>query len=184
MRLGDVRERERPPRRQEAGPAHVDVEPCVGCGGVNVERLCRRPQCLSDRPGRLDRAVEPGRSDGAAVDRRNLVRMQRGEADFEHVMGAAPRMQYDAPPSFAVRVDDIPDLGRDAGLGERGDDEIALPRAVAAHFKCCTTHPPHTPKCGQIGVMRSWLASSTRSRRRRSGWPGQSPTSTVSPGSA
>ena len=57
MRLGDVRERECLLRHQRGAPVHVDVEPCVGCGGVNVERLRRRPQCLCDRPGRLDCAV-------------------------------------------------------------------------------------------------------------------------------
>src|SRR5580700_3609904 len=40
------------------------------------------------------------------------------------------------------------------------------------------------PKCGQIGAMRSALGLSTRSNCRRSGWPGMSSTSTVSPGSA
>src|SRR5579862_7249073 len=40
------------------------------------------------------------------------------------------------------------------------------------------------PKCGQIGAMRSALGVSTRSSCRRSGWPGMSSTSTVSPGSA
>ena len=44
-----------------------------------------------------NRAVEAGRQDRAAVDGDDVVRARRREADFQHILGAAPRMQHGAP---------------------------------------------------------------------------------------
>ncbi len=77
-------------------------------------------------------------SPGAATGQRSIgtivMRKQRGEADFEHVMRAPPRMQDDAASAFAMRIDEIVHRRRDPRLRERGDDEVAFPRAVAVPF--------------------------------------------------
>ena len=68
-------------------------------------------------------------------------------------------MEYGAPAAIAVRVDEVGDRRVEAGLPQRFDDQIALPRAIMRRSsQCCTAQPPHTPKCGQIGAMRSALA--------------------------
>ena len=57
--------------------------------------------------------------------------MQGRKADLEHLVGAAPRMQHDPAAAFAMGIDEVVHLGRDARLGEGGDDEVALPGAIA-----------------------------------------------------
>ena len=56
--FGDARKLRDHGRRQRAGAAHVDIEPAIGRGDLDVERLSHRDQRLGDRPGRLDRAVQ------------------------------------------------------------------------------------------------------------------------------
>ena len=94
--LGDARQPRDQRRRQRAGAAHVDVEAAIGGRDLDVERLADRDQRLGERPGRLDRAVQAGIEDRAAVDRNDVVRTGRREADLEHLVGAHPRMQRDA----------------------------------------------------------------------------------------
>ena len=60
------------------------------------------------------------------------MRARRREADFQHVMRAAPGVKDDAAAAVAVRVDEIADRRFDPGLAERLDDKAALPRAVWA----------------------------------------------------
>ena len=61
----------------------------------------------------------------------------------------------------------------DAGLAQRRRrPDRASTRDRRAVCQCCTAQPPQTPKCGQIGAMRSALGISTWSSCRRSGWPG------------
>ena len=183
--FGDLRRASAHARgRQRPRSAHVDVEAGVGRRHLDVERLARSGQRLGDRPGRLDRAVEPGREDGAAVDRHHVMRPERGEADLEHVVCAAPRVEYGAPASLAVGVDEIVDRRVEPGLRQRLDDQLALPGAIARRGQCWSAQPP------QIAEMRADRRDAVGARdvdldrdARRSGWPGHGSTSTVSPGS-
>ena len=102
--------------RQRAGAAHIDVEPAVGCGDLDVERLADRDQRLGDGPGRLDRAVQTGVEDRAAVDRDDVVRTCRRIADLEHVVRAHPRVQGDAPAAGAMGIDQRRHLAIDSRL--------------------------------------------------------------------
>ena len=148
-------------RRQRAGAAHVDVEAGIGRGDLDVERFFRGTERFGDRPGGVERAVEAFGQNRTAVDRDHVMRARGGKPDLEHVMGAAPGVEYGAAAAFAVRVDEIGDRRIEPGLPQRLDDEIALPRAIRSVSQCCTAQPPHTPKCGQIGAMRSALGLST-----------------------
>jgi hypothetical protein len=59
-----------------------------------------------------------------------MMRAAPGEADDEHFLCAAPRMQHRPAPAGAMGVDQFVDRRVDAALRERGDDEIALPGAI------------------------------------------------------
>ena len=93
-------------------------------------------------------------------------------------------MKRGAPAAVAMGVDQRIDRRVDAGLRQRRDNQLrASIRDSDRVCQCCIAQPPQTPKCGQIGAMRSGLALSTVSKFRRSGWPGAGSTVTVSPGS-
>ena len=55
-----------------------------------------------------------------------MMRARRGEADFEHVVDAAPGMKHGAAAAVAMRVDQLGDRRVDTGLAERLDDEAAF----------------------------------------------------------
>ena len=80
----------------------------------------------------VERAVEALGQDRTAVDRDHMMRPRRGEADFEHVVGAAPGMKHGAAAAVAMGVDQLGDRRVDAGLAERIDDEAAFPGAVGS----------------------------------------------------
>ena len=61
------------------------------------------------------------------VDHDNLVTPRRRETDPQHIFLADAGVQRDAPPSGAVRVDQLADVACDAMMMERIDDELALP---------------------------------------------------------
>jgi hypothetical protein len=46
-------------------------------------------------------------------------------------MAAAPRMKHNAATAIAVRIDQIGDRRFDAGLTERGDDQVPFPSAIS-----------------------------------------------------
>ena len=131
VRLGEARERARALRRQRAGTAHVHVEPGIGRGGLNVERLLQRAQRLGERPRGRQRAGKRWRQHRAFVDRDDVVRPIRREADFEHAALAAPRMKRGAAPPVAMRVDQFADRRVEARLPQRRDDQLVLPCAIA-----------------------------------------------------
>ncbi len=58
------------------------------------------------------------------------MRARGGEADFEHVMAAAPGMENGAAAALAMGVDEVGDRRVEAGLPQRLDNEIALPGAI------------------------------------------------------
>ncbi len=68
-----------------------------------------------------------GRQHRTVVDGDDVVRARRREADLQHVVLAAPRMQHRAPAALAVRIDQRLDRRDQAGLGERFHDQLALP---------------------------------------------------------
>ena len=117
-------------RRQRTGAAHVDVEPALGGGDLDVERLFDRQQRFRQRPGRIERAIERGIEDRAAIDRDDVVRACGGKADLEHLMRAHPRMQRDAPPACAMRIDQRRHLAIDSILRQRLDHDAAFPGLV------------------------------------------------------
>ena len=118
---------------------------------------------LGQRPGRVERAVQAGIEDRAAVDRNDVVRNGRGKADLEHVVCAEPRMQRDAAAADAMCIDQRRHLAFEFRLPQRLDDESVLPGAVARPVcQCWIAQPPQTPKCGQNGVIRSGLANLDR----------------------
>ena len=127
---GDARQRRHHIGRQRTRAAHVDVEAGVGRGHRNVERLIGGIEQFRHGPGGLKRAVEAFGEDRAAVDCDHMVRARRRKPDFEHVMSAAPGVKHDAAAAVAVGVDEVGDRCGDAGLLQRGDDQIALPFAV------------------------------------------------------
>jgi hypothetical protein len=87
---------------------------------------------------RIDGAVEAFGQNRTAVDRHQAMGTGGGEADLEHIMGAAPGMEYSAAATFAVGVDEVGDGRVEARLPQRFDHEIALPGAVGR--KCPVLH--------------------------------------------
>ena len=70
----------------------------------------------------LTRAVEAGRQNRAGVDRHDVMRARRREADLQHIVRAAPCVQHRAPAALAMRVDqrlDRRDRGRPAPAPRR-----------------------------------------------------------------
>ncbi len=117
------------------------------------------------------------RGAGSRIGQRSIGMMAcdaRGrEADLEHLVRAQPRVQGDAAAAGAMGVDQRRDLAGDARPAP-----ACRPRSCASRrdrrslCQCWMAQPPQTPKCGQNGSIRSGLAGSTASSRRRSGWPG------------
>jgi uncharacterized protein (DUF2235 family) len=128
--LGDTGERESERRRERTRSAHIHVDAVIGCGRLDVERLCGGLERLGDRPGGVDEAVKTGRQDRASIDRNDPVGMQRSEADFQNIAGAAPRVQYGAAAALAVGIDEVGDGRRDAGVTELRRHCLALPGAI------------------------------------------------------
>ena len=85
MGCGEPRQHARPRRVQGAGAAHVHVDAGVGRGRLDVERLVLRRERLRDRPGGGNGAIERRRQHRAAVDPDDVMRAERGEADFDDV---------------------------------------------------------------------------------------------------
>jgi len=125
--LRNAGERRHQRRRQRAGAAHVDVEPGIGRGDLNVERLFRGIERFRNGPRGADRSVEAFGQDRAAVDRNDVVCACRREADFKHVMRAAPGVEHGPAAALAMRIDEIADRGVEAGLPQGGDEKVALP---------------------------------------------------------
>ena len=118
MGLGDRGERRSEPRIERARAPDVHIDAGIGRGRLDVERLAGRAQRLGHRPGGLDDSGKAGREDRAAVDRHDAMGLARGKADLQHVMGGAAGVQHDAAASCAMGVDEVVDLGRDAGLAQ------------------------------------------------------------------
>ena len=128
----DARQRPGRARSQRTRAAHVDVEAGVGRGDADIERLRHGAEPFGDGPGRGQRAAEAFGQYRAAIDRDHMMRPRRGEADFEHVVGAAPGVKHGAAAALAMRVDQLGDRRVDIGLAERLDDEAALPGAIGS----------------------------------------------------
>ncbi len=77
------------------------------------------------------RAVQIRVEDRAAVDRNDVVRACRREADLEHVMRSHPGVQGDAPPARAMGIDQRRHVAMDSACASVVDHEIALPGTIA-----------------------------------------------------
>ena len=100
----------------------------------------------------------------------DVVRARGGKADLENAVAAATGVKDDAAAPIAVRVDKRRDRSIDAGLAERGDDQVTLPaaiarltqmlyRAAAAHAEmpadrldALCTRLPHIDQTAAVGV--------------------------------
>ena len=91
--------------------------------------------CGSSASATAQAAAMAPSSDGASTGQRSIaddvVRAERGEADFDDVARAAPGMERGAAAAVAVGVDQFVDRRIEAGLRERVDDQAALPFAIA-----------------------------------------------------
>ena len=67
---------------------------------------------------------------GTAIDRNDVVRTRGGEAHFEHLVRAHPRVQGDPAPAQAMGVDQRTHFASYLRLCQRFDHEVALPCAV------------------------------------------------------
>ena len=130
------------------------------------------PRRSPRRPGARRRAPAPapGRRRSGSISCARAA----AEADFEALSRvAAPRMKHGAPAAFAMGVDQLVRPARRCRPAPAPRPQArASIRDSGRSAQCCIAQPPQTPKCGQIGAMRSGLALSTVSRCRRSGWPG------------
>ena len=170
---------------QGARAADVHVDAGVGRGRLDVERLFCGSERLGDRPGGGNRAIERGRQHRAAVDPDDVMRAQRGEADFDDVARAAAGVKRGAAAAFAVGVDQLAHRRVEAGLRQRRrPPDRASIRDSGPSVQCWIAQPP------QIAEMRAERRDSLRARRARPAADGGDPdgratrsTSTVSPGS-
>ena len=139
-------------RRQRAGAAHVDIE--AGrrsrstwmSSGLRGRRRALRRSPRRPRSRRRAPAPAPGSGRSATI----VMRAQRGEADLEHVVRAAPRMQHRAPAALAVRVDQIVDRRVESrpAPAPRPPDRASR-RDMRRRAQCCSAQPP------QIAEMRA-----------------------------
>ncbi len=134
MLFGEARQCGDQRRRQRAGAAHVDVEADIGGRDLDVERLADHDQRLGQRPGRIERAAQAGIEDRAAVDRNDVVRTCRTEADLEHLVGAHPGVQRDAAAADAMGIDQRVDVAIDLRPRQRLDHDVAFPGCGRVRF--------------------------------------------------
>jgi hypothetical protein len=117
-----------------ARAADIDIEAAPGCGGLDVERLAVCQERLGERPRRIQCSRQCGIEDRTTVDRNEVVRVCGSKSDPEHLMRAHARMERDAAPAEAVRIDQRRHFAIELRLLERLDDQIALPGAVLLHL--------------------------------------------------
>ena len=58
------------------------------------------------------------------------MRARRRKADFEHRFGAAAGVEYGAPATIAVRIEEVGDRRIEARLPQRFHDQAAFPRSI------------------------------------------------------
>ena len=108
MRFGEARERCRVACPERPGAAHVDVEPGIGCGDLDVERL-PGPDGFRNCPCGGQRAVKRGREHRTTVDPNDVVRAPGRKAHLQHAMRGAARVKHRTPPPLPVRIDQFAD---------------------------------------------------------------------------
>ena len=140
--------------------------------GVSVTLTLRLALAAQERRERL---LELGQA------LRRCGEQHRADGDVDQIVGAGaaiaesePRLlpakrQSRPPPAAQRHGPDLLDLGIEpARLAGRPRPARASSRDRRRCSMCWSAQPPHAPKCGQIGAMRSGLASSTSSRPARS----------------
>ena len=80
----------------------------------------------SDLDGAVHRRIE----DRAVINGDDLATAGGSEADAQDALGALPRVQRGAAASGAVGIDQLADLAGDAGMGQRVDHQLPLPRPI------------------------------------------------------
>src|SRR5262249_6697605 len=151
--------------------------------GLDVELDAGR-EAPGQRPQRGERARELGAEEEAGLDVDEIVRAPRAEA--EHAAGADREL---GPVAVAVRRA-AGDHGRQRRAPPRPLPPTARPTSAffawccASRLTCCHWQPPHNPKIGHGGAIRSSpgrsIAASSaqatfpfsRSRRARTRSPG------------
>ncbi len=128
-RVGEARECRALLRRGRAVAADVRVDAAGGGGELDVERLAGAGESLGHRPGDRQGGGKRGHEQRTRVDRHDVVRTRRHEAHFDAARAGAG-VQRHATAARAMRGDEWFDLGRHAGLPQRGDDQIALPAGI------------------------------------------------------
>ena len=129
MRFGEARERCRVACPERPGAAHVDVEPGIGCGDLDVERL-PGPDGFRNCPCGGQRAIKRGREHRTTVDPNDVVRAPGRKAHLQHAMRGTARVKHRTPPPLPVRIDQFADRRVEPRLSQRFDNEAALPIAV------------------------------------------------------
>ena len=102
--VDNLRQRRCLHRHQRARSAHVHIEPRVGRGHLDIERLARRREHFGNVPRRWECPAERRRKNWAALDRHHVVSLERGKPHLEHVTRAPPGVEYGAAAPLAVGV--------------------------------------------------------------------------------
>ena len=111
------------PRRSTSSPSSVAVTP-ISSGFINP-----RKSPLSARAAAIAPAM-PGLNKRASVDDDDVVRARAHEADLVALAMGKAGVKGRAPPPRAMRIDQVPDLRRDALALERFDHQAALPSPI------------------------------------------------------
>src|SRR5205085_4250355 len=113
-----------------ARAAQVDVEAAVGPGHLDVEWFVRAER-FGQRPRGSDRARERRREDRTLVNRDDVMRTITHEAEFEHIVAAAPCVKNGTAPPFSMRVDQSADGRFQPRPAQRVNDESTFPVPIA-----------------------------------------------------
>ncbi len=117
--------------RQRSRSTQIHIKAGRGGGHSNVERLAHVRNSLGNGPGHGDCIAKARGEDGAVIYGDDAMGLAGGKSHFEHVAGAAARVENGAPASFAMGIDQFVYRRFEPDLCERIDDEGTLPLAIA-----------------------------------------------------
>src|SRR5271165_2822836 len=112
---------------------------------------------LGNGPSHGDCTAKARGKDGAAIYGDDVMRLAGGESDFEHVAGAAARVENGAPASLAMRIDHLVYRHIEPDLRELMHDQGTLPLAVARAApvleRAAAANPKmRTDRCDALGA--------------------------------
>src|SRR5262245_27670335 len=112
-----------PPLSDErAGATHVDIEPAVDSGCLDVERFSRAPERLCYGPCGWKCTSEAGRQNRTSADGDNVVGGGGREANLQSVAHAPPCVEHAAAAASAMCVNKVTDRCHHICLGQRLQD--------------------------------------------------------------